>query len=296
MSTSFNQAIIEEFRANGGKVGGPFEGGDLLLLTTTGAKSGREHTAPLGYVRDGDLLLIVGSAGGADRHPAWYHNLLAHPLVQVEIGTDAFEAIAVPAVGARRDELFERVVRVVPGYADYQTQTDRVIPVVMLERSDEGEPPAITNLADKLLQVHTWLRGQLDHVHEEAAAYVAARAAHQGGAAPPRPGLGLRLRQHCLAFCQFLEVHHTGEDSHMFPWLEGRHPHLADTFRRLGEEHRTVSRLQKEIVALLADIDAVAPERFMAELRSLTAELHAHLDFEEKNLIPVLAEIRLPFG
>jgi deazaflavin-dependent oxidoreductase (nitroreductase family) len=144
MSTSFNQPIIEEFRANGGKVGGPFEGGDLLLLTTTGAKSGAEHTVPLGYVRDGDLLLVVGSAAGAPRHPAWYHNLLAHPMVRVEIGTEVFEAIAVPAEGARRERLFEHVVRAAPGYADYQTRTTRTLPVVALERSEpeRGRAPA----------------------------------------------------------------------------------------------------------------------------------------------------------
>ncbi|WP_433237111.1 nitroreductase family deazaflavin-dependent oxidoreductase [Streptosporangium sp. CA-135522] len=133
---SFNQSVIEEFRANGGKVGGPFEGGDLLLLTTTGAKSGTERTTPLAYVRDGDLLLIVASAAGAPRHPAWYHNLLAHPLVRVEIGTEVFTASAVPAEGARRDQLFEHAVRAAPGYADYQARTTRVLPVVVLERSE----------------------------------------------------------------------------------------------------------------------------------------------------------------
>ncbi|AXG77472.1 nitroreductase family deazaflavin-dependent oxidoreductase [Streptomyces paludis] len=133
MPMSFNDSVIAEFRANGGKVGGPFEGGDLLLLTTTGARSGAEHTVPLGYVRADGLLLLVASAGGADRHPAWYHNLLAHPAVQVEIGTERYEAIAVPATGPHRDHLFERITSITPGYADYQTQTRRVIPVIALE-------------------------------------------------------------------------------------------------------------------------------------------------------------------
>ncbi|MEV7804929.1 nitroreductase family deazaflavin-dependent oxidoreductase [Microbispora sp. NPDC088329] len=131
---SFNQSVIEEFRANGGKVGGPFEGGDLLLLTTVGARSGREHTVPLGYVRDGATLLVVASAGGAPRHPAWYHNVLAHPAVRVEVGEEVFDAVAVPAGGERRERLFERVVRVAPGYADYQARTARTIPVVVIER------------------------------------------------------------------------------------------------------------------------------------------------------------------
>ncbi|MEV4975904.1 nitroreductase/quinone reductase family protein, partial [Streptomyces scopuliridis] len=121
----------------------------------------REDTVPprllLGYVRDGELLLIVGSAGGAPRHPAWYHNLLAHPQVRVEIGTETLELIAVPAEGARRDRLFERVVSVAPGYADYQTATTRTLPVVVLEPSGaeaaEG-PGEIGSFADKLVQIH----------------------------------------------------------------------------------------------------------------------------------------------
>lgn len=115
MSSSFNLSVIEEFRAHGGRVGGPFAGADLLLLTTTGARSGLPRTTPLGYVRHGGALLVVGSNMGAPRHPAWYRDLLARPLVRVELGADAFEALAVPAEGARRAELFREVVRVAPG-------------------------------------------------------------------------------------------------------------------------------------------------------------------------------------
>ncbi|GAB2840982.1 hypothetical protein GCM10022221_45360 [Actinocorallia aurea] len=131
---SFNQHIIDEFRANGGKVGGPFEGGDLLLLTTIGARSGVPHTVPLGYVRHGAAVLVVASAGGADRHPAWYHNLLAHPRVSLEIGTEHYEAVATPAGAEVRDELFAHVTRTAPGYADYQANTSRILPVIALER------------------------------------------------------------------------------------------------------------------------------------------------------------------
>lgn len=99
MPTSFNQSVIDEFRASAGKVGGPFEGADLLLLTTTGARSGKETTTPLGYVRQGDALLVIGSNLGAPRHPDWYRNLLAHPVVRVELGTRTFQALAVPAQG-----------------------------------------------------------------------------------------------------------------------------------------------------------------------------------------------------
>ncbi|MGW8889894.1 nitroreductase/quinone reductase family protein [Streptomyces sp. NPDC055749] len=300
MPMSFNQSVIEEFRSNAGKVGGPFEGGDLLLLTTTGARSGRPHTTPLGYVVDGDRLLVIGSNLGAHAHPAWYHNLLAHPVVSVEVGTEEFEAIAVPAEGARRDRLFELVVRAEPGYGDYQAATDRVLPVVALERSEAppGEGPAeVTTLADKMLEVHTWLRHQLRQVRAETDAHFAARAAHQGSGEPgepPAPGLGLQIRQHCLAFCQTLEFHHTGEDSHIFPVMAGYHPHLSDAFERLREEHRTVATIQGELAALLADIGTADPERFRTELARMSQELTAHFAYEEEQLLPALADVPWP--
>ncbi|PSL00149.1 deazaflavin-dependent oxidoreductase (nitroreductase family) [Murinocardiopsis flavida] len=295
MTTSFNEPIIEEFRANAGQVGGPFDGSDLLLLTTTGAKSGKENTAPLGYVTDGDRLLVVASAGGADHHPAWYHNLLAHPMVRVELGTETFEAIAVPAEGSRRDQLFEQVVRVAPGYADYQAGTERTIPVVELERFGQVEDPAeVTTLAAKLVEIHTWLRSLLGQVRAEADAYFGERANHEGPGEAPAPGLGLQLRQHCLAFCEALEFHHTGEDAHMFPGLAQAHPHLGDAIARLREEHTTVERIQRELLALLGGISTADPAPFRAELERMTAELEAHLDYEEESLLPVLAEIPFP--
>ncbi|MFI1940400.1 nitroreductase/quinone reductase family protein [Streptomyces purpureus] len=296
MPTSFNQSVIDEFRANGGKVGGPFEGGDLLLLTTTGARSGREHTTPLGYVRHEGLLLIVASAAGAPHHPAWYHNLLAHPVVRVELGTEEFEAVAVPAEGDRRTELFAHVVRAEPGYGEYQRNTTRPLPVVVLERSDPpaDAPREIRTVADKLLEVHAWLRAQLDHVRAEATAHFAARSAHTGPGTPPAPGLGLQLRQHCLAFCESLEFHHISEDTHVFPALAERHPHLADAFARLRAEHATVTRVNGELLTLLADLATADPAHFLTELDRMTEELRAHLAFEEQTILPLLAEIRLP--
>ncbi|MFC5145795.1 nitroreductase/quinone reductase family protein [Streptomyces aureoversilis] len=299
-ASSFNQSVIDEFRANGGKVGGPFEGGDLLLLTTTGARSGVERTTPLGYVRHGGLLMVVGSDLGAPRHPDWYHNLLAHPVVRVEIGTERYEAVAVPAEGERRDRLFAHVVNAEPGYGAYQEKTTRILPVVVLERAaaDAGTgavaPAPVTTLADKLLEVHVWLRAQLRHVREETDAHFAARAAHQGPGEPPAPGLGLQIRQHCLAFCQSLEFHHVSEDRHMFPAMEAHHPHLAGAFARLRAEHRTVARIQQELSGLLADVAGADPERFRAELERMSAELTAHLDHEEETLLPLLAGVPFP--
>ncbi|MFI7353764.1 nitroreductase/quinone reductase family protein [Streptomyces avidinii] len=296
---SFNQSVIDEFRANQGKVGGYFEGSDLLLLTTTGARSGEERTVPLGYVRHGDELLIVGSNLGGPKHPDWYHNVLAHPLVQVEIGADSFEAVAVPAEGTQRDVLFAHVVASEPGYGEYQENTSRILPVVALQKSDPapGEGPAeVRSLADKLVEVHVWLRGQLRHVSAEVDAYFETAAAHVGTGAAPAVGLGLQIRQHCLAFCQTLEFHHTGEDAHMFPALAAQNPHLKDVFDRLRTEHVTVARLQQELSSLLADISGADPERFRKELARMSSELNAHLDYEEESLLPLLSSIPFPPG
>ncbi|MEV0124883.1 nitroreductase/quinone reductase family protein [Streptomyces sp. NPDC050703] len=298
MPTPFNQSVVEEFRANGGKVGGPFEGAELLLLTTTGAKSGKEHTTPLGFVRDSGLLLIVGSNLGAPHHPDWYHNVLAHPIVRVELGAEEFQAVAVPAEGERRDLLFGRVVAAEPGYADYQARTTRVLPVIALERPahEAAIPAEAGNLAEKMTQVHLWLRGQLRHVRAETDAYFAALAAHPGPAAPRTPGLGLQIRQHCLAFCDALAFHHTSEDTHLFPVMAGHHPELRATFDRLADEHREVARIQGELAALLAGVGDSDPEAFRTELERMSDELTRHLDFEEESLLPVLAHLPWPPG
>ncbi|MFE9015669.1 nitroreductase/quinone reductase family protein [Streptomyces cyaneofuscatus] len=295
MPSAFQQSVIDEFRANAGKVGGPFAGSDLLLLTTTGARTGRPHTTPLGHVRDGESVLVVGSNLGAPHHPDWYHNLLAHPAVQVELGDQEFETVALPAEGATRDELFARVVAEAPGYAEYQAVTDRVLPVVVLHLPDPQEPaPAITSLAGKLTEVHTWLRGQLAQVYAETEAHFAARAAHRGAGAPPSPGLGLQIRQRCLAFCQALEFHHTSEDGHMFPAMEGYHPHLRPVFDRLREEHRSIAAVQSALAALLAGVAIADPDRFRAELTRMSDQLTEHLDYEEAEILPLLADVPWP--
>jgi deazaflavin-dependent oxidoreductase (nitroreductase family) len=130
----WNRAIIDEFRANGGKVGGPFEGAPLLLLTTTGAKTGRRLTVPVMYNTDGQRLLIFASKAGAPTHPAWYHNLVANPRVTLEVGTETFDAIATVVQGEERDRLFARHAAQYPGFAEYQAKTTRTIPVIALER------------------------------------------------------------------------------------------------------------------------------------------------------------------
>ncbi len=131
----FNQQIIAEFRANGGIVGGPFAGGTLLLLTTIGAKSGQPRISPLAYLADGDHMIIIASKGGAPTNPDWYHNVLANPVVTLEVGTEQFQAKATVAEGAERERLFDKVVAVMPGFGEYQRNTSRQIPVIVLERA-----------------------------------------------------------------------------------------------------------------------------------------------------------------
>ncbi|WP_269856719.1 nitroreductase/quinone reductase family protein [Streptomyces sp. RPT161] len=297
MPMSFNQSVIEEFRANEGKVDGPFAGGELLLLTTTGARSGAEHTVALGCFRPDGLLLVVASNMGSPAHPAWYHNLLAHPVVRVEIGNEIFAATAVPTKGARRDRLFEQVLRVAPGYGDYQSRTGRTLPVVLLERAysqAQDGPREVANLADRVLEAHTWLRAQLRHIRAEAEAHFAVRASRPGPGEASVPALGLQIRQHCLTFCEGLRHHHTGEDEHIFPALAKHHPQLREVLDRLGEEHRTVARIRGELLTLLGGIATADPRRFTAELDRMARELTAHLDYEEAWLLPVLARIPFP--
>jgi deazaflavin-dependent oxidoreductase (nitroreductase family) len=130
----WNQSIIAEFRANAGKVGGRFAGRTLLLLHTLGAKSGQERVNPVVYFEDGDRLVIIASKGGAPTHPAWYHNLLAHPQVTVEVGTEQFLVLAAVAPEPERTRLYGRMVEIMPGFAEYQQKTTRVIPVITLTR------------------------------------------------------------------------------------------------------------------------------------------------------------------
>lgn len=133
--SNFNQHVIDEFRANDGVVSG--RGSSLLLLTATGAKSGRQHTTPLAYTRDGDRYIILASKGGAPTNPAWYHNLVAHPEVTVEVGGETFQSRASVAEGAERERLFNQMAAKMPGFADYQRNTTRQIPVILLTRIQE---------------------------------------------------------------------------------------------------------------------------------------------------------------
>ncbi|MFE6740922.1 nitroreductase/quinone reductase family protein [Streptomyces tubercidicus] len=275
MPIDFNRQIIEEFRANGGCVGGPFEGGRLLLLTTTGARSGAPHTTPLGYLPDGDgRVLVIASAAGAPQHPAWYHNLVARPLVTVEAGVFTYEARAVVLEGAERDRAFARAVGSDPGWSAYQEKTDRVLPVVALEEIPAG-PPHInaSSVGGALKAVHDGFRRELALIRKEIAA--------------SGPGLGAQLRVNCLTLCQGLHNHHTGEDAGMFPLLGRNHPELAPALERLEREHQKLAALLADLQNVISDRDA-DPQLLLAEVERLTEEVENHLTYEEEQLIPVL--------
>ena len=136
--SDFNDQIIAEFRANHGRVGGNFEGAPLLLLHSTGARSGKERVSPMMYRADGDRFLVFASKAGAPDNPDWYHNLVAHPEASVEVGDETFAVLASELTGAERDAAYAEQAAEFPGFADYQEKTSRVIPVLALTRTSDG--------------------------------------------------------------------------------------------------------------------------------------------------------------
>jgi deazaflavin-dependent oxidoreductase (nitroreductase family) len=130
----FNRKLVAEFRENGGKVTGMFAGAPLLILTSKGAKSGETRINPLVHTRDGERYVIIASKGGAPTNPAWYHNVLANPDVTIEVGDEKFPARAKVVEGEERDRLFAAQAALMPNFAEYQQNTTRRIPVVVLER------------------------------------------------------------------------------------------------------------------------------------------------------------------
>ncbi|MEU2162027.1 nitroreductase/quinone reductase family protein [Streptomyces sp. NPDC019208] len=275
MPNDFNQQVIDEFRAHRGRVGGYFEGARLLLLTTTGARSGAPHTTPVGYLADGgDRVLVIASAGGSPKHPDWYHNIVANPRLTVEDGVFTYEARAVILDGEERERAFARAVEADPGWAEYQARTDRVIPVVALESVENGPPDmGTTSMGEAIKAVHDAFRRELALISREI------------GDSGPR--LGAQLRINCLTLCQGLHNHHTGEDTALFPFLAGRYEELAPVMDRLREEHGKIAALLDELRRVVTADDA-DPGLVQAEVERLTDELEAHLVYEEEQLIPVL--------
>jgi deazaflavin-dependent oxidoreductase (nitroreductase family) len=276
MAVDFQQQVIAEFRANSGRVGGPFEGARLLLLTTTGARSGTPHTVPLGYLPDGaHQFLVIGSAGGSPRHPAWFHNLVAEPHVTVEDGVFVADAVAVVLEGAERDRAFARAVETDPGWAEYESRSGRVLPVVALQPVP-GPPRfaggAAVSGGAALTRVHDAFRRELALIRDEVAA--------------SGTSVGAQLRVNCLTLCAGLHNHHMGEDGAMFPLLAAQRPDLASTLERLRVEHERIAALVEELRATVAG--SVEPERLRLEVDRLTDELEQHLSYEEEQLVPAL--------
>ncbi|MFJ9907044.1 nitroreductase/quinone reductase family protein [Streptomyces sp. NPDC101152] len=276
MPNDFNQRVIDEFRANKGRLTGYFAAARLLLLTTTGARTGARHTTPVGYLPDGgDRVLVIASAGGADRHPHWYRNLLAHPQVTVESGVFTYSARAVVLTGEERERAWARVVEADEGWAAYQRKTARTIPVVALHTIPDGGPPNVdaSSPGEAIKVVHDAFRRELALIRGEMTA----------GSST----LGAQLRINCLTFCQGLHHHHAGEDLSLFPYVEDRHPSAAGALRRLREEHGRIAELVEELRRTVAAADA-DPAVARAEVERLTGALEAHLTYEEEELIPLL--------
>ena len=132
--TDWNQKIIEEFRANEGRVGGYFEGAHMVLIHHIGARTGKERVNPVTYLPDGDDMVIAATKSGAPTNPDWYHNLKANPRITVEVGIATFPVEAAEVTGAERDELWRRLVELRPGFAAYETKTSRIFPMFRLTR------------------------------------------------------------------------------------------------------------------------------------------------------------------
>lgn len=265
-----NRPVIDEFRAHNGRVGGMFADARLLLLNTTGANTGLSHTTPLGYFPDGERMLVIASAGGAARHPDWFHNIRADPRVTVEDGAFTYAARAEVLTGEERDTMFARVVEAEPGFGDYQRQTARILPVVALSPESDG-PPAGGSLADMLVGIHDSFRRELRLIRKELA--------------DSGPSLGVQLRINCTTLCLGLHNHHVGEDMGLFEAIGAKHPELADTLTRLRSEHETVADIT---TAIQAAVREESRDTARAEVERLADELERHLDHEEEQLLPAL--------
>lgn len=289
-ANDFQQRIIDEFRANAGVVGGPFQGSPLLLLTTVGARTRRRRTTPMGYVDIDGTRVVVASAGGADRNPAWLHNLRAHPVVTVEVGPDAYPAIASVLSGAVRDRFWNEVVRQHPGYGDYQQMTSRVIPLVEIQplRPRDGLD-RVRGMGDFLKEVHQWLSAELDGVLIQVDTLIATADTTTPVTLPPKT-LHAQMRERCMAFCGALERHHMGEDFGAFPMVTEAFPALAPALEQLRTEHVMVAEINASIRDLLEGYapGVSDPRELRVKLHSLFSRLREHFAFEEETILDAL--------
>ncbi|SDU68851.1 nitroreductase/quinone reductase family protein [Amycolatopsis keratiniphila] len=272
---TFNDQVIEEFRQ--GK-GGTSEGWKLILLTTTGAKTGKRRTNPLGYLEIDGKTVVVASNMGAPAHPGWYHNIRRDHRVTVETRSETYEAVAAVPPAVERDALFAKIVAEEPGFAEYQAKTTRELPVVILHRIDER----VRGLGDFLVEVHEWLREELKSLRAGVEDIVAGRA--------DALIMEKSLKAHCVSFCEALTKHHTGEDMGAFPMLAQRFPALAPVLTKLGEDHVVVAATQKRIRALVEGYvhGESDPVRLRDEFDALAGTLEAHFAYEERSVVEAL--------
>ncbi|MDX3224151.1 nitroreductase/quinone reductase family protein [Streptomyces sp. ME19-01-6] len=302
-----NRHVIEEFRANNGKVGGRFEGARLILLTTVGVRTGKPHTTPAVYLRDGNRYLVFGPDG--PKYPHWYHNLLADPHLTVELGTEEgavkpFAARAVVLDGEERDRSWELRCSRDPAFRAYAERTERTTPVVALHLLDLGahNPERNRMIGRQLVSHHNDLRAELHRIRAEIDRVL---AGEEGKPAPEsskagadgRSGTDLagQLRRHCLTFCYALQTHHIREDG-SFTAFGQQFPHLAPAITRLRQEHEVVERALEEFETLLTGElpgDPVGVAELRAELDRLVSGLEEHFAYEEQHLLPAL-EVSLP--
>lgn len=290
----FNQRVIDEFRANGGTVGGMFQGTSLVLITTEGRHSHRPRTNPVTYLRDGGCYLIFGSNLGRPAHPGWYHNLLASPQVTMEVGTGdgrvrALSARAAVLQGAERDRLYQRQSAISPPFRDYQERTSRTIPVVALHPLDLSQNSERSRLiGEQLIAHHNDLRARLGDVRAQLAAGLDGGPAG-GGARLAGPDLAAQLRQQCLSYCHSLELHHIREDG-TFTAFEQQFPHLAPVISRLRSEHRTIAAALVGLETLLSTTGPGDTGEVLAALGRAVTGLEEHFAHEEEQLLPALRQ------
>ncbi|HVV09986.1 nitroreductase/quinone reductase family protein [Amycolatopsis sp.] len=272
----FNRQVIEEFRANHGRVGGMFEGVPLILLTTQGARSDAPRTNPVVYFRDGARILVFASNAGAPDHPAWYHNLRAYPQVTVEIGEGdgirTYATRAEPLEGAERDRCYREQAERDPAFAEYARKTTRVIPVIALHPLSLGDGGArVEAVGAQLRRHHEELRAEFARLRETLAA----------GEIPGTPAR--TLTEHCLTFCDHLDLHHIRENG-AFTAFEDSFPELRPALARLRAEHHVVAQGLAEIRAVLAG--GADPDKIGAALARVTEGLEEHFAYEEASLFP----------
>ncbi|MFF1443687.1 nitroreductase/quinone reductase family protein [Streptomyces sp. NPDC058295] len=289
---SWNERVIQEFRANNGRVGGMFEGAPMVVLTTMGRKTGRPHVNPAIYYKDGDRYLVFASNAGRATNPDWYHNLLESPQVTMEIGTQEgavrpFATRAQVLEGEERDRYWEAQCSIDATFRDYEAKAGRTIPVVALHPLNLG---VITDrsrmIGAQLTKHHADLRAELARVR----AAVDETLSADGATALPAADLAEQLRRRCLTYCYGLQMHHIREDG-SFSAFEDRFPHLVPAIGRLRAEHKVVEDALAEFEELLNKGGFDKPEeveRLRAELDRVVSGLEDHFRYEEETLLPAL--------